>query len=254
MNTVRLTSLDGLPLIKPGDNIVDIIYNNINQNKITIDDYDVFVIAQKIISKSENRYIDLNKVNVSKKAKNLAIELNKNPEFIQAVLDESNKVLSTKNGTILVEHKLGYININAGIDLSNIPDQNNLALLLPEDPSKSAKDIQEGLSNKLNKDISIIVSDSMTRPFRSGVINFALASYNFQSLIDLKGVKDLYNNKIKGTEVAYADELAAAAGIVMGQTSEQKPVILIKGFNYLDKTNLFDAKDLIVDEEIDLYR
>ena len=140
-----------------------------------------------------------------------------------------------------------------GIDQSNIPQDNNLALLLPKDPSKSAKELQVKLSKMLDRDISIILSDSMTRPYRSGVINFALASNNIQSLIDLKGEEDIYGNKLKATEVAVADELASAAGLLMGQSNEKKPVILIKGFNKSSyKTN--NSFDLIVKENDDLYR
>ena len=138
-------------------------------------------------------------------------------------------------------------------DLSNISQTKNQALLLPENPSKSAKKIQENLSKMLNKNISLIITDSMTRPYRYGVINFALASYNIQSLIDLKGEKDLYENKLKGTEVAVSDELASAAGLLMGQGSEGLPVILIKGFDK-NKYTINDACDLIVNERDDLYR
>ena len=168
-------------------------------------------------------------------------------------MDESNKILSTEKNVIIVEHLLGFININAGIDQSNIPQDKNLALLLPKDPSKSAKELQIKLSEMLDKNIPIIVSDSMTRPYRSGVINFALASHNIQSLLDLKGEKDLYGNKLKGTEVAVADELASAAGLLMGQSDEKKPVILIKGFNK-STYEVNNSFDLIVNENDDLYR
>jgi coenzyme F420-0:L-glutamate ligase/coenzyme F420-1:gamma-L-glutamate ligase len=172
---------------------------------------------------------------------------------MQAIINESNKIISTEKNVVIVEHKLGFININAGIDQSNILQDKNLALLLPENPSKSAKDIQKKLSEIFNKNISIIISDSMTRPYRSGIINFALSSNNIQSLIDLKGEKDMFGNKLRGTEIAVADELASAAGLLMGQSDEGKPVIIIKGFNKAGyKVN--DAIDLIVDESEDLYR
>ena len=214
---------------------------------------DIIVIAQKVISKAENRYVDLDKINISDQAKKLAFNLKKDEGLVQTIINESNKIISTEKNVIIVEHKLGFININAGIDQSNIPQTDNLALLLPENPSKSAKVIQTNLSNQLNKNISIIISDSMTRPYRSGVINFALASSNIQSLLDLKGENDMYGNKLKGTEIAVADELASAAGLLMGQSDEKKPIILIKGFNRSTyKVN--DAFDLIMNENEDLYR
>ena len=253
MNSLELVALKDFPLIEPNDNLAEIIFKCIKNNNILVEDYDVIVIAQKVISKSENRYVDLDTVKVSKEAQDLALKLNKDKGLVQLIMNESKKILSTEKNVIIVEHLLGFININAGIDQSNIPQDKNLALLLPEDPSKSAKELQIKLSEMLDKNISIIVSDSMTRPYRSGVINFALASHNIQSLLDLKGEKDLYGNKLKGTEVAVADELASAAGLLMGQSDEKKPVILIKGFNK-STYQINNSFDLIVNENDDLYR
>lgn len=253
MNSLQLTALKDFPLIEPNDNLAEIIFNSIKNNNISVDNYDVLVIAQKVISKSENRYVDLDTVKVSKEAQDLALKLNKDKGLVQLIMNESKKLLSTEKNVIIVEHLLGFININAGIDQSNIPQDKNLALLLPEDPSKSAKELQIKLSEILDKNISIIISDSMTRPYRSGVINFALASHNIQSLLDLKGEEDIYGNKLKGTEIAVADELASAAGLLMGQSDEKKPVILIKGFNK-STYQINNSFDLIVSENDDLYR
>ena len=253
MNAIKLIALKNFPLIKPNDDLANIINNSISVNNICIDDNDVIVVAQKIISKSENRYVDLDKVEISEEAKDLATKLNKDKGLIQTIINESNKIISTEKKVVIVEHKLGFININAGIDQSNIPQDKNLALLLPENPTKSAVDLHQELTKFLNKNISIIISDSMTRPFRSGVTNFALASHNIQSLIDLKGDEDMFGNKLKGTEIATADELASAAGLLMGQSDEGIPVVIIKGFNRSSyQTN--NAFDLIVNENDDLYR
>jgi len=253
MNSLELIALEHFPLIEPLDDLVEIIYKSIKSNNIQIDDNDVIVIAQKVISKAEDRYINLDEIEITNEAKQLANKLNKNKGLMQAIINESNKIISTEKNVIIVEHKLGFININAGIDQSNILQDKNLALLLPENPSKSARDIQKKLSKIFNKNISIIISDSMTRPYRSGVINFALSSHNIQSLIDLKGEKDMFGNRLRGTEIAVADELASAAGLLMGQSDEGKPVIIIKGFNKSSyKVN--DAFDLIVNESEDLYR
>ena len=252
MKSIELLALNNFPLIKPGDNLASIILKSILKNQLIINDNDIIVIAQKVVSKAENRYVDLEKIKISDDAINLASKLNRNPGFIQAVINESNKILSTKKNVIIVEHKLGFINVNAGIDLSNVPSK-KLALLLPEDPRKSAKDIQNYLSEKLNKKISIIITDSITRPYRSGVINIALASYNIQSLEDLKGQKDIYGKKLKGTEVAIADQIASAAGLLMGQGDEKQPIIVVKGLNKNTyQTN--NAFNLIVKENEDLYR
>ena len=253
MNAIKLIALKNFPLIKPNDDLANIINNSISLNNICIDDNDVIVVAQKIISKSENRYVDLDKVEISEEAKDLATKLNKDKGLIQTIINESNKIISTEKNVVIVEHKLGFININAGIDQSNIPQDKNLALLLPENPTKSAINLHQELTKFLNKNISIIISDSMTRPFRSGVTNFALASHNIQSLIDLKGDEDMFGNKLKGTEIATADELASAAGLLMGQSDEGIPVVVIKGFNR-SSYQINNSFDLIVNENDDLYR
>ena len=253
MNTIELIALTNIPFIEPGDNLVEIICNNLEENNQDIHENDVFVIAQKIISKSEDRYIDINKIEISREAQDLATKLKRHPGLIQCVLNESKKIISIEKGVLIVEHNLGYINVNAGVDFSNIPDDKNLALLLPTNPSKSANEIQKRLSKKLNKNISIIISDSMTRPYRLGVTNFALASSNIQSLIDLSGTTDMYGKSLKHTEIAIADEVASAAGILMGQSDEMKPIILVKGFD-MNQYEINDAFNLTVNNEDDLYR
>ena len=253
MSKIELTALKNIPFIEPGDNLVEIICNNLEENKQDIHENDVFVIAQKIISKSEDRYIDINKIEISREAQDLATKLKRHPGLIQCVLNESKKIISIEKGVLIVEHNLGYINVNAGVDFSNIPDDKNLALLLPTNPSKSANEIQKRLSKKLNKNISIIISDSMTRPYRLGVTNFALASSNIQSLIDLSGTTDMYGKSLKHTEIAVADEIASAAGILMGQSDEMKPIILVKGFD-MNQYEINDAFNLTVNNEDDLYR
>ena len=253
MDHLKLIALKDFPLVQPNDNLSSLILKSLKLNSVDLEDGDVIVIAQKIVSKSENRYKNIDEVIASKEAEELAKKLNREPGFMQIILDESSKILSTEKNVIIVEHKLGFININAGLDRSNIEQDNNIVLLLPDNPSASAINLQESISRKSNQSISLIISDSMTRPYRSGVTNFALASSNLQSLIDLKGELDIYGNTLKSTEIAIADELSAAAGILMGQGDDGQPVIIIKGFNR-DKYSKNDAFNLIVNEEDDLYR
>jgi coenzyme F420-0:L-glutamate ligase/coenzyme F420-1:gamma-L-glutamate ligase len=253
MDNLLIQALKEFPLIQPGDNLSSIILESCKHNKFILEDDDIIVIAQKVVSKSENRYKNLLEIKPSKQATNLALSLNRDPAFIQLILNESNEIISTDKNVIIVEHKLGFININAGIDRSNIPENKNLVLLLPEDPSSSSQKIYEDISSKTNKNISVIITDSMTRPYRSGVMNFALASTNIQSLIDLKGEKDIYGNILQATEIAIADELAAASGLLMGQGNDGMPIVIIRGFDrkhYLKN----DAFNLIVKKEDDLYR
>jgi coenzyme F420-0:L-glutamate ligase/coenzyme F420-1:gamma-L-glutamate ligase len=253
MDNLLIQALKEFPLIQPGDNLSSIILESCKHNKFILEDDDIIVIAQKVVSKSENRYKNLLEIKPSKQATNLALSLNRDPAFIQLILNESNEIISTDKNVIIVEHKLGFININAGIDRSNIPENKNLVLLLPEDPSSSSQKIYEDISSKIEKNISVIITDSMTRPYRSGVMNFALASTNIQSLIDLKGEKDIYGNILQATEIAIADELAAASGLLMGQGNDGIPIVIIRGFDrkhYLKN----DAFNLIVKKEDDLYR
>ena len=253
MDHLNLIALKKFPLIEPGDHLDEIILKSISDNNLLLEDGDILIIAQKIISKAENRYINLDDVIPSQSAIDLGEELNRNPAFIQLILNESKSIISTEKNVIIVEHNLGFIHINAGIDRSNIPQDENLVLLLPIDPSSSAEIIQSFISKSLNINISVVITDSMSRPYRSGVTNFALASANIQSLIDLKGESDIYGNTLKSTEIAIADELAAAAGLLMGQGDELKPVILMKGFSKSSYV-INDALDLTVDEKNDLYR
>jgi|TARA_B110000259_G_C13988077_1_gene391313 coenzyme F420-0:L-glutamate ligase/coenzyme F420-1:gamma-L-glutamate ligase len=253
MDHLNLLALKKFPFIEPGDNLNEIILKSLSDNKVELYDGDILVIAQKIISKAENRYINLDDVIPSDNAIKLGKELKRDPAFIQSILNESKSIISTEKNVIIVEHNLGFIHINAGIDRSNIPQDKNLVLLLPMDPSKSAATIQSYISKSLNINISVVITDSMSRPYRSGVTNFALASSNMQSLIDLKGELDIYGNTLKSTEIAIADELAAAAGLLMGQGDELKPLIIIKGFSKASY-DINDALDITVDKKNDLYR
>ena len=134
MSTIELTALKNIPFIEPGDNLIDIICNSLKENNQDVHENDVFVIAQKIVSKSEDRYIDINKIEISNESQDLATKLKRHPGLIQCVLNESKKIISIEKGVLIVEHNLGYINVNAGVDFSNIPDDKNLALLLPINP------------------------------------------------------------------------------------------------------------------------
>lgn len=252
MNSLLLKALVNIPEINPGTDIADLIFNNIQTENISVKNGDIFVIAQKIISKAENRYIKLANIEPSNEALSLAKEVNKTAEFIQVILDESNKILSSTNNMLITEHRLGFTNINAGIDISNIKDNKNQVLLLPEDPNKSAIDLSKKISNLLNINIEIIISDSMTRPQRYGITGFAIGSSNINCLLDKKGFKDMYKNELLTTEIAIGDELAAAASILMGQCDERQPIVLISG--YKDATEFkTNAKSLGVLKKDDIY-
>ena len=231
----------------------DEIINAIASESILVDDGDVIAIAQKIVSKSENRYLDISSLSPSKEAKTLSKQIDKDPKFIQAILNESKKVVRYRMGVLIVEHKLGFIHANAGIDRSNIDQEQDIVLLLPEDPDESAKEISQSLSQFFKKNVSVIITDTMGRPFRNGIVGFTIGSHNIECILDERGQKDLYENKLKVTQIGIADELAAAASLLMGQAAQKKPVVIIKGYKF-KQNNLSDSQSLIRGEEEDLFR
>ena len=251
--SIQILSTEKFPMIEPGDDLASIIYNNIIDNNIKIDDGDVIAVAQKVISKAENRYRCLDEITPSEDAKELANQIDKDPQFVQAVLDESAKVLRYRHNVLIVEHKLGFVHANAGIDRSNINQTTNKVLLLPKDPDASAGQIGNFLSDKLKKNISVIVTDTMGRPFRNGIVGFAIGSFNLEVIRDERGKVDLFDNQLKVTQIGVGDELAAAASLVMGQAAEGKPLVVIKNFKGR-KPSEENAQVLIRDEEYDLFR
>ena len=242
-----------MPLIQPGQDLSDEIINAIASESILVDDGDVIAIAQKIVSKSENRYLDISSLSPSEEAKTLSKQIDKDPKFIQAILNESKKVVRYRMGVLIVEHKLGFIHANAGIDRSNIDQEQDIVLLLPEDPDQSAKEISQSLSQFFKKNVSVIITDTMGRPFRNGIVGFTIGSHNIECILDERGQKDLYENKLKVTQIGIADELAAAASLLMGQAAQKKPVVIIKGYKF-NQNNLSDSQSLIRGEEEDLFR
>ena len=242
-----------MPLIQPGQDLSDEIINAIASESILVDDGDVIAIAQKIVSKSENRYLDISSLSPSEEAKTLSKQIDKDPKFIQAILNESKKVVRYRMGVLIVEHKLGFIHANAGIDRSNIDQEQDIVLLLPEDPDESAKEISKSLSQFFKKNVSVIITDTMGRPFRNGIVGFTIGSHNIESILDERGQKDLYGNELKVTQIGIADELAAAASLLMGQAAQKKPVVIIKGYKF-KQNNLSDSQSLIRGEEEDLFR
>ena len=242
-----------MPLIQPGQDLSDEIINAIASESILVDDGDVIAIAQKIVTKSENRYLDISSLSPSEEAKTLSKQIDKDPKFIQAILNESKKVVRYRMGVLIVEHKLGFIHANAGIDRSNIDQEQDIVLLLPEDPDESAKEISQSLSQFFKKNVSVIITDTMGRPFRNGIVGFTIGSHNIECILDERGQKDLYGNELKVTQIGIADELAAAASLLMGQAAQKKPVVIIKGYKF-KQNNLSDSQSLIRGEEEDLFR
>lgn len=226
---LQLVSLPGMPLVGPGDDLVELIAAGLERAGRQLVDGDVLVIAQKIISKAENRYVDLQTILPGERACKLALEVDKDPRLVELVLQQSREVLRHKPGVLIVEHLLGYVHANAGIDRSNVEGSEDTVLLLPENPDASAQCLREGIAARLAADVAIIINDSAGRAWREGAIGFAIGTAGFEPLVDMVGKLDLMGRPMQVTTVAVADELAAAASFLMGQADEGAPVVLVSG-------------------------
>jgi len=254
LKKIELIALEDIPLINQGDNLVEIILKALEKNKVSLNDGDILVIAQKIISKSEGRYAFLNEISPSKEAKDLANKTDKDPRLVQLILNESREVIRYRKGVIVVENNLGLIHANAGIDRSNLEsdNENPRVLLLPVDPDRSATEIKMEVLKQTEIKIGVIINDSSGRAWRNGIVGIAIGSSGAEVLSDLRGESDLFGNTLEVTEVGIADEIASAASLLMGQGKEGLPVILVKGMKKSSDMN--NAKALIRKASEDLFR
>jgi len=230
---LTLIALDGIPLIQPGDDLSSLIAEALARLGETLVDGDILVVAQKIVSKSENRLVDIADVTPSARAETLAKSVDKDPRVVEVILQESRAVIREKPGVLIVENNLGLIMANAGIDHSNVesdgPDET--LLLLPLDPDASAETLRHNLNDRFGADIGIVVNDSVGRAWRIGTMGLAIGIAGLPAVVDLRGEKDLFGRELRVSEEAVADELAAAASLLQGQGAEGKPVVLIRGFS-----------------------
>lgn len=254
--TLTLTALPGIPLIRPGDDLPAILAAALSRAGIRLEDGDVLVLAQKIVSKAEGRLINLTQVTPSPRAVDLAGQVEKDPRFVELVLQESRDVVRARPGALIVEHKLGFISANAGIDHSNVAglwgNPEDWVLLLPEDADASAERIRLGLVGESALKLGVLIIDSHGRAWRNGVIGTTIGLAGLPALVDLRGVPDLFGYRLRITQVAAADELAAGASLLMGQAAESTPAVHVRGFPYpLREGHL---SELIRSKATDLFR
>ena len=220
--------LPGLPEIRRGDDLATLILAALRRADLALQAGDVLVVAQKIVSKAENRYVDLRDVTASAEAERLAPLADKDPRLIEVILRESVAVLRQRPGALIVEHRLGYVHANAGVDRSNVADSNRV-LLLPEDPDASARALRRGVRNATGRDVCVVINDSAGRAWRNGITGFAIGCAGFRPVVNRIGQPDLFGRLLEMTAVAVADELAAAASFLMGQADEGIPAVLVRG-------------------------
>ena len=251
---ITYTALPGIPMIEPGDDLAEIVTEALRQSDIALESGDIIVIAQKIVSKSENRYVDLTTISPSGRARDIAAVVDKDPRHVETILSESQEVLRQRAGVLIVVHRLGFIMANAGIDQSNIEHSagSERVLLLPFDPDGSCLRLKAHFDNAFGCETGVIVNDSFGRPWRNGVTGVALGAAGVPSLQSLIGKPDLFGRQLRVSEVAVADELAAAASLVMGQSDEGFPVVHVRG--YASRAPERNAQALIRPKHLDMFR
>jgi coenzyme F420-0:L-glutamate ligase / coenzyme F420-1:gamma-L-glutamate ligase len=234
MTSLEVIALTGLPLIKAGDDLVELIASSLTLNGVEPRAQDVLVVAQKIVSKAEGRMIDLATIEPSAKARTLAAEVDKDPRLVELILSESVRVVRARRNVLIVEHRLGFIMANAGVDQSNVgpADGSSRALLLPENPDRSAQTLRDGLAAATGVDLAVVINDSFGRAWRQGTAGVAIGVAGLPALIDLRGRPDLFGRTLEFSVVGFADEIAAAASLVMGQADEATPVVLLRGLRW----------------------
>lgn len=227
-------ALPGIPLVRPGDDLVRLLGDALDALEIgPVTDGDVLVVAQKIVSKAEGRLRRLDAVAPSACAQDLAARLDKDARFVELVLSESRRVVRAARNALIVEHRLGHIMANAGVDQSNVgPDHESVALLLPEDPDASCRMLRDGLRARFGADLAVLMNDSFGRPWRKGVTGVCLGAAGLRVLRDRRGWPDLFGRPLMVTQIAEGDEIAAAASLLMGQADEGIPAVLIRGLHF----------------------
>ena len=251
---LTLTALPGMPLVQPGDDLPALVLDALDKVGERLQAGDVLVLAQKIVSKSENRYLDLREVVPSQRAIELAAEVDKDPRFVEAILSESTEVVRHRLGVLVVAHRLGFVMANAGVDHSNVEQvgQDELILLLPRDPDGSAERLSSGLAERTGVAPAVIINDSHGRAWRNGTAGVAIGVFGMEPLSDLRGEPDLFGRPLQVTTVGVADEIAAAASLLMGQAGEGTPVVLVRGLELTPGRT--GASALVRPKEQDLFR
>jgi len=253
---LELTPLPDIPIVHTGDDLVEMISEGVTRAGITLSDGDILVLAQKIVSKAEGRWVNLALIQPSARAITLGEEIEKDPRLVELILRDSKQVLRTRSGTIIVEHRLGFVCANAGIDHSNVAGKGDAGeewvLLLPEDPDASANILREKLEEMFRARIGVLIIDSHGRAWRQGVVGVAIGLSGMPGLVDMRGKNDLFGYTLRITTIGAADELAAAASLVMGQADEGTPIVHARGFPYALREG--SLVELIRPKEQDLFR
>jgi coenzyme F420-0:L-glutamate ligase/coenzyme F420-1:gamma-L-glutamate ligase len=251
---LSLTALAGIPLVSAGDDLAEITLGGLKASGQELAAGDVVVLAQKVVSKAEGRLVALSTVTPSPRARELATVTAKDPRLVELILSESQEVLRARPGVIVVVHRLGFVLANAGIDQSNVSAEGGeeQALLLPRDPDQSAAAIRAALRSRTGVDAAVVIIDSLGRAWRNGTVGAALGASGIAGLLDLRGTPDLFGRPLRTSELGLADEIAAAASLLMGQAGEGRPIVHMRGVPYGRRDG--SVRELIRPKNMDLFR
>jgi len=252
---LSLFAIPDIPLIQPGDDLARVLTDQLAAAGRQFEAGDVLVVAQKIVSKSDNRYARLDDVEPGSVARHYAELCQKDPRLVELILQESNDVVRHRPGVLIVEHRSGVVMANAGIDRSNIEHQDDgveRVLLLPVDSDASAAKLAQGIKDRTGVAPAVIISDSVGRAWRNGTAALALGAVGLPALTDLRGAPDLFGRPLKVSSVGVADQIASAAALLMGEGAEGLPAVILRGLKW-------DAHDspaaaLVRDPSMDLFR
>lgn len=250
-NEIKIIGLKGIPIIREGDDIGKIICETAKKQQVEIEDGDIIVIASKIIAKAEGRLVNLATVTPSIFAQRVAELTRKDPRLVELILQESNKIVKMKGRHLIMETRHGFVCANAGIDRSNVMGEKEIVSLLPKDPDLSARKIMKRIEELTGRKVAIIISDTFGRAWRRGHVNFAIGVAGMKPIKEYIGRSDMFGYTLRVTQMAIADELAAAAELAMGK-ADGIPVVIIKGYDYPKGDGT--AQELIYPEEKDLFR
>jgi coenzyme F420-0:L-glutamate ligase/coenzyme F420-1:gamma-L-glutamate ligase len=251
---LELLAIPGLPMIKAGDDLAALIAEGYARAGVEPRDGDVLALAQKIVSKAEGRSVELASVKPSARAVAVAAEVQKDPRLVELILSESVRVVRSRPNVLIVEHRLGFVMANAGVDQSNVAPTDGVerALLLPLDPDGSAEGLRAGLAQLLGAAPAVIITDSFGRAWRRGTQGIAIGAAGLPALLDLRGNPDLFGRTLQVSISGFADEIAAAASLVMGQGDEAQPVVLVRGLTWNAPAN--PASNLVRPAAEDMFR
>ena len=247
---LELIALSDMPLVAAGGDLAELIAETLQRSDIQLDDHDVLVVAQKIVSKAEGRLVDLGTVVPSEQAQRRARQTGKDPRLVELILRESVRVVRQTDSLIITENTIGLVMANSGVDQSNVEEGH--ALLLPEDPDRSALTLRQHLMQRLSRTVGVVIADSMGRAWRKGIVGHAIGVAGVEAVVDLRASLDLFGRALRATQIGLADEIAAAATLVMGQGGEGRPVAIVRGFGGFDQPT--NAKALVRDKDRDLFR